>query len=97
MKFVIIATRNQDAPQEKFTPELMQAELKKAMGFWAEDFIRELYSRTDGKGAVIVVEADSEAAVEKKLGQLPLAQKGLISAEIYGVKAYRAIEAMANA
>ncbi len=97
MKFVIIATRNPEADPSEFTPEVLEAEAKMALGFMAEDFVRELYSRTDGRGAVIVVEAEDEAAVEKKLGQLPLAVKGLLIAEIYGVKTYRAIAAMAAA
>lgn len=97
MKFIVIAHRNQDAPAEDFTPELMQEEAKTALGYWAADFIREIYSRTDGNGAVIVVEAANEDEVKAKLGELPLAKKGLLTADIYGVKAYRAIEIMANA
>lgn len=96
MRFVVIAHRNQDADPSEFTPELMQEEARMALGMVAEDFIREIYSRTDGKGAVIVAEADSEDEVERRLGELPLAKKGLLTADIYGIKVYRAIEAMAK-
>lgn len=97
MKFIIVGTRSETASPDEFTPELLQSESKTAMKLWADDFIRELYSRTDGKGAVLIVEAADEDEVKAKLGTLPLAQKGLLTAEIYGVTAYRAIAAMAEA
>ena len=96
MRFVVIATRNESAPPEKFTPEVLQAEAKAAMKMWADDFIRDLYSRTDGKGAIVIVEAADEAEVTKKLGTLPFMQQGLLSIDIYGIKAYRAIAALAE-
>lgn len=95
MKFFVIATRSETASPDEFTPELLKAESKTAMKLWADDFVRELYSRTDGKGAILVVEAADEDEVRAKLGTLPLAQKGLLTAEIYGTKVYRAIAAMA--
>ncbi len=88
MKFVIIAHRNQDADPSKFTPELLAEDAKVATEYLADDFIREIYNRTDGQGSVIVVEAESEAAVQEKLGNLPLAKEGLLSVEVYGVNAY---------
>ena len=97
MRFVIVATRSETASPDEFTPEILQAESKTAFKLMADDFLRELYSRTDGKGAILVVEAASEDEVKEKLGTLPLAQKNLLSAEIYGIKAYRAIAAMADA
>jgi len=95
MRFVVIAHRNESAGADQFTPELMQAEAKTALGMWAEDFIRELYSRTDGKGAVLVIEAASEEEARERIGRLPLAEKGLLSFDIYGIKSYRVIDAMA--
>ena len=96
MRFVVIATRNESAPPEKFTQEILQAEAKTAMKMWAEDFVRDLYSRTDGKGAVVIVEAADEAEVRERMSNLPFMQQDLLSIEIYGIKAYRAIAAMAE-
>lgn len=96
MRFVVIAHRNPDADPSEFKPELMEAEAKTALGMLAEDFAREIYSRTDGKGAVLIVEADSEDEVKKRLAELPLAKAGLLTADVYGIKVYRAIEAMAK-
>lgn len=97
MRFVIIATRSESAPPDAFSPEILKAESKRAMQLWADDFIRELYSRTDGKGAVLVVEADDEDAAKAKLATLPLMEAGLLSMEVYGIKAYRVIAQMAEA
>jgi len=96
MRFVVIAHRNQDADPSEFKPELMQAEAKTALGMLAEDFVREIYSRTDGNGAVLICEADSEDQVKERLAELPLAKAGLLTADVYGIKVYRAIEAMAQ-
>jgi len=48
MKFFVIATRSQSASPNEFTPELLESETKRALRLWADDFIRELYGRTDG-------------------------------------------------
>ena len=75
MKVIIIATRA-DRPFSEFEPH-MEKEAKQALTFMAEDFVREIYSRTDGKGAVMVCEGESEEAVVERLSQLPLVQAGL--------------------
>lgn len=95
MKIVVIATRA-DRPDEEFAPHL-EAEAKMALKMLADDFIREIYSRTDGQGAVLVIEAGSADEVTSRLGELPLVKAGLISFEIYPVAPYRGIVAAANA
>ena len=95
MKVIIIATRA-DRPFSEFEPH-MEKEAKQALTFMAEDFVREIYSRTDGKGAVMVCEGESEEAVVERLSQLPLVQAGLLSLEAYPVAPYRGIVAAAGA
>lgn len=95
MKIFVIATRSTKHSAEEFAP-LMAPEAKTAMKMWAGDFIRELYARKDGKGAVIVVEAASEDEARQKLSQLPLVQKGMLSLDIFPVGPYRAITQMAE-
>ena len=97
MRFVVVATRSATAPADAFTPEILQVESQAAMKMWVDDFIRELYSRTDGNGAILVVEAASEDEVRRKLATLPMAEKGLLTVEIYGIKAYRALASLAEA
>ncbi len=96
MRFFVIATRSQTASPDVFTPELLNSEGKRALKLLADDFIREIYNRTDSKGGVIVVEAASESEVKEKLGTLPMVQAGLLSLEIYGTKLWRVFEAMAK-
>ena len=93
MKIVVVATRA-DRPAEEFAP-LLEPEAKMAMKMLAEEFIREIYSRRDGQGAVLVIEAESEEAATARLNELPLVKAGLLTFEVYGVAPYRAIAALA--
>ncbi|MET4807017.1 hypothetical protein [Limibacillus sp. MBR-115] len=95
MKIIVIATRA-DRPAEEFQP-LLGPESKKALSLMAEDFVREIYSRSDGRGAVMVCEAASEDEARQRLSELPLAQKNLLTFEFYPVAPYRGIVNAANA
>ncbi len=95
MKVIIIATRA-DRPFSEFEP-LMDKEAKQALTFMAEDFVREIYSRNDGKGAIMVCEGESEEAVLERMSALPLVQAGLLHLEPYGVGPYRGIVNAAKA
>ena len=90
MKIVAIATRKQDAKPEAFAPYL-EAESNAVMALYRDEIVREIYSRTDGKGAVVVFECNDVAHAERLVAQLPLVKAGLLSVEIYGVKPYRGI------
>ena len=90
MKIFVVATRNEDRPAEDFAP-LMDPEADYALKLYKEGFVREIYSRTDGKGALVVVEATNEETALETLSKLPLAKAGLLSFEIYGTTAYRGI------
>ena len=65
MKIFVVATRNQDKPAEDFA-QLMDPEADYAFKLYKEGFIREKYSRTDGKGALVVVEAENEDEAANK-------------------------------
>ena len=73
MKIVIVTHRSEDHEPEDFEPYLMP-EAKKGFEYMEDDFFRELYSRRDGKGAVIVVEADSEEEARARCADLPPGQ-----------------------
>jgi hypothetical protein len=90
MKIVAIATRKQDAKAEDFAP-LLDAEANAALALYRDEFVREIYSRTDGKGAVLVLECSDIAHAERLFAKLPLVKAGLLSVEFYGVKPYRGI------
>ena len=90
MKIFVVATRNEDRPAEDFAP-LMDPEADYALKLYKEEFVREIYSRTDGKGALVVVDAINEEKALEILSNLPLAKAGLLSFEVYGTTAYRGI------
>ena len=94
MKIFVVATRTGDP--DKIGP-LLEPEAKMALGMVADDFVREIYSRKDGMGAIVVVEADSLEDAQARLGKLPLVEANLLTLEYYPVGAYRAIVAAANA
>ncbi len=94
MRFFVIGTQAEVLDQ--LTPEFLRHELKCAANLWKDDFIRVIYNRTDGKGGVFVVEADSEEEVREKLGSLPMVREGILTLDVYGAKVWRAIEAIAD-
>jgi hypothetical protein len=49
----------------------------------ASGFAQEIHLRSDGKGAVLKVEAENESEVRERMGKLPLAQNGWIELDIY--------------
>ena len=90
MKIVAIAHRAEDRNPEDFTPHLA-AETNHALRLFAEEKIREIYSRADRKGAVLVLEATDEAEAKHILDGLPMAKLGLIRFDFYGTRPYRGI------
>ena len=73
MKFFVIGKRKENIEQEKFA-EFADEEARKAIALFKEEFIRELYSIKGGKGACMIVEANSEEEILLKflLHYLPL-------------------------
>ena len=88
MRFFVVATRSPDQPAEAFQPHLA-AESRRATEMYRDGLIREIYSRADGKGAVLVFEAASEAEVAAGMKSLPMVENGLLGFEIHGVGPYR--------
>jgi len=92
MKVVVVATRNQDAKPEQFAPYL-EEEANHALRMYRDEVVREIYSRADGNGAIVVLECDDEEHAKRLVGELPLAKAGLLHFDIYGTKPYRGIVA----
>ena len=90
MKVIVIATRKQDAKPEEFAPHL-EAEVKHALRMYRDGVVREIYSRADGKGAIVVLECNDVAHAEQLMAGLPLAAAGLLSFDFYATKPYRGI------
>ena len=90
MKIFAIATRNPSKKPEDFAP-LLDAEARKSLQFLAERRIDTIWSRHDGTGAVIEMEADSLEAAKAVMAEYPMLKAGLISFEYYPVRPYRGI------
>ena len=90
MKVIVVATRKPDAAADAFTPYLAE-ESNMALSLYRDGYVREIYSRDDGKGAVVVFECDDVAHAERLFSELPLAKAGLLSAQFYGTRPYRGI------
>ena len=92
MKVVVVATRKESAKPEEFAPYL-EEEANHALRMYRDEIVREIYNRTDGKGAILVMECEDVAHAERLFGELPLAKAGLLDAEFYCTKPYRGIVA----
>ena len=88
MKIFAIAHRSEDHTAEKFAP-LLGPESEYALKLFAEETVREIYSRSDGKGALLVLEAKDEDDARAILSELPLVKKNMLTIDIYGAKPYR--------
>lgn len=90
MKVIVVATRKSDASHDEIAPYL-GPESDHVLAMIKQDVIREVYSRSDGKGAVVILECDDEAHAKEIVSQFPLAKAGLLEAQYYGAKPYRGI------
>lgn len=88
MKIIAVAHRSEDHAPEDFAPHL-EAESAQSLKLFAAETLREIYSRADGKGAVMVLEAEDEDAARDIVATLPMAKLGLLRFDIYGTKPYR--------
>ena len=88
MKFFVIGKRKENIEQERFA-EFADEEARKAITLFKEEFIRELYSMKGGKGACMIVEANSEEEILLKLSDLPFVKNNYLDIDIIEVKPYR--------
>ena len=88
MKFFVIGKRKENIEQEKFA-EFADEEARKAITLFKDEFIRELYSIKGGKGACMIVEANSEEEILIKLSDLPFVKNNYLDIDIIEVKPYR--------
>ena len=88
MKFFVIGKRKENIKPEQFA-EYLDLEAELAIKLFREEFIRELYSIKGGKGACMIVEANSEEEILIKLSDLPFVKNNYLDIDIIEVKPYR--------
>ena len=82
MQFMVLFSLNPEKAQTPPAEELREAEFEAVRGFYMDGLIRQLWLRSDGSGAVAIVEAASTDAAAEKLGGLPMVRAGVLQAPV---------------
>jgi hypothetical protein len=88
MKILAIEHDPPDVTDDQFTPELLQAEARRAWELHQAGVIRELYFRADRSEAVLVLECADVGEARSILETLPLVREQLIGFELIPLTAY---------
>jgi muconolactone delta-isomerase len=90
-QFIACVRRNYDEfPESEFTPELLEAEAERARTLYRDGVFRQMWSRGDSPGAVILMELGSLDETRAALESLPLQQRGMLLIDaVIPVMAYR--------
>jgi muconolactone delta-isomerase len=88
MKILAIEHDPPNISDDQFTPELLQAEARRAWELHQAGFIRELYFRADRHEAVLMLECADVDEARSILNTLPLVREQLIEFELIPLIAY---------
>ena len=91
MKILALEKELPGIPDSAFEPHLRDEALR-AWQLYQEGTVRELYFRSDWRGAVLVLECSDVAAAEAALATLPLVRHGLIEFDLVPLRAYPGFE-----
>ena len=79
MQFLVLTRRRMEAfPAAEWTPELIGAEAARVREMYAAGAVRSIWRRKDMPGAVLLLEAASEAEAHALIDSLPLAGRGML-------------------
>ena len=65
-----------------FTPELLEEEAERARQLYADGIFRQMWSRGDSPGAVILIEAGTPDEAQAVLASLPLAVREMLTLDL---------------
>ena len=88
MKILAIEHDPPGVTDNQFTPELLQAEARRAWELQQVGIIRELYFRADRSEAVLILECADVDEARSVLDTLPLVRENLIGFELIPLIAY---------
>ena len=83
MRVLAVAHKSEGFTAEDFAAHL-KAEEDHCLKLYADGTMREILRRSDGKGAILVMEVESEEQAREICGELPYARLGMLSFDIYG-------------
>jgi muconolactone delta-isomerase len=89
MQFLAITRRRVDDFTEAQFAEHLPAEGARARELYAAGVVREIHSRGDIPGAVLLVEAADLAEAKAAVGSLPFAQLEMMDVDYVPLKPYR--------
>jgi muconolactone delta-isomerase len=94
MQFLIVLRRRSEAFSDEQFAALADAEAAAARGLYAEGFTRQIWSRADEPGAVMLVEAADAEEAERRLQALPFYKAGMLErTTLTALIPYRGIKA----
>lgn len=88
-QFIALIARNYEGFTEDDFAPLLEPEAERARELYAAGTFRQMWGRSDVKGAVVLIEADSQEAAQATLATLPLAQRGMLDVTLVPLTGYR--------
>jgi hypothetical protein len=82
MQFAIIFSLNPEKAQTPPPTELREAEFEAVRGFYMDGLMRQIWLKSDGSGAVAIVEADSADVAAKRLNEMPMVRSGVLQTPV---------------
>ena len=83
MRVVVIAHKSEEHTAEDFAAHL-KAEEDHCLELYGSGTMREILRRSDGKGAILMMEVESEEQAREICADLPYAKLGMLRFDVYG-------------
>jgi muconolactone delta-isomerase len=78
MQFMILFTLHPDKAETPAPADLREEEFEKVRGLYTDGLVRQIWLRSDVRGACMIVEATSTDEAAGKLNALPLVRAGFL-------------------
>lgn len=89
MQFLAVTRRNTDRFTEADFAAVLEPEVERARLLYASGAFRQIFSRGDRPGAVMMIEAADIAEAQSIVGSLPFARKKMMDVDIIELRPYR--------
>jgi uncharacterized protein YciI len=89
MQFLAITRRHTDRFTEAEFAAALEPEAEHARSLYASGAFRQIFSRGDKPGAVMMIEAADLAEAQSIVGSLPFARKKMMDVDIIELRPYR--------
>lgn len=88
-QFLVLSRRRLELFSDNDFERVLPAETERVRELYADGVVRQIWLRDDIPGAAFVIEADSRAAAEACVAELPMAATQLSEFTIVGLLPYR--------